>query len=81
MDPYDKTPRLPASPSPADPSSATISASVTALASMVPASVSALILALRLFLRRSLRGSRSFPHVALDRRLKSRPQVFSVHLV
>jgi hypothetical protein len=44
---------------------------------MVLASVSALILALRLFLR----GSLSLLHVALDRRLKSRPQVFSVHLV
>ncbi len=61
-----KTPRLPAPPSPADPSSATI-----------PVSVSALILALRLFLG----GPLSLAHVALDRRLKSRPQVFSVHLV
>jgi len=68
--PYDKTPRLPAPPSPADPSSATI-----------PVFVSALFLALRLFLRGFLRAPLSFTYVALDRRLKSRPQVFSVHLV
>jgi hypothetical protein len=48
---------------------------------MVPASVSALILALRPFLRGFLRAPLSLAHVALDRRLKSRPQVFSVHLV
>ncbi|MCS3679376.1 hypothetical protein GGP72_003310 [Salinibacter ruber] len=71
MDPYDKTPRLPAPPSPADPSSTAVLVST----------VSALILALRPFLRGFLRGPLGLAHVALDRRLKSRPQVFSVHLV